>query len=139
MYLHFVFIFVKMVLDNWNKQVSAANKLLGSLTDADLEKEVALGRNRGVYLLGHLTAVNDKMLPLLNFGEAKYPKLYEDFAMKPDRAVAEIPSASELRTCWINSCDELSSTLAKQQLKTGLEGTHLLLQKILPKNHTAIN
>lgn len=104
---------VKIVLDNWNKQISAANKLLDSLSDAELEKEVAPGRNRGVYLLGHLTAVNDKMLPLLNFGEAKYPKLYEDFAMKPDRAVADIPSTSELRKCWKNSCDELSKHFSK--------------------------
>src|SRR5258708_29296533 len=104
---------VKIVLDNWNKQVIAANKLLDSLTDADLEKEVAPSRNRGVYLLGHLTAVNDKMLPLLNFGEAKYPKLYEDFAVKADRAVAEIPSSSELRKYWKNSCNELSKHFSK--------------------------
>ena len=101
-------VMVKMVLDNWNKQVSEANKLFDSLSDEQLMHEVAPGRNRGIYLLGHLTAVNDKMLPLLGYGAAKYPKIYEDFAAKPDKAVAEIPSAGELRKCWKNSCEELS-------------------------------
>lgn len=104
---------VKMVLDNWNKQINATNKIFDELSDEQLMKEVAPGRNRGVYLLGHLAAVNDKMLPLLNFGEAKYPKLYEDFEVKPDRAVADIPSVTELRKCWKDSCNELSKHFSK--------------------------
>lgn len=101
-------VMVKMVLDAWNKQVSDANKLFDSLSDEQMMREVAPGRNRGVYLLGHLAAVNDKMLPLLGFGAAKYPKIYEDFVTKADRAVAEIASASELRKLWTSSCEELS-------------------------------
>jgi hypothetical protein len=48
------------------------------------------------------------MMSLLNFGEIKYPKMYEDFVVKADKAVADIPSAGELRKCWTNSCEELS-------------------------------
>lgn len=101
-------VMVKMVLDAWNGQVREANKLFDSLTDEQMMKEVAPGRNRGVYLLGHLAAVNDKMLPLLGFGTVKYPKMYDDFVTKPDKAVADIPSVAELRKCWTNSCEELS-------------------------------
>lgn len=101
-------VMVKMVLDAWNGQVNNTDKLLGVLTDEQLMREVAPGRNRGVYLLGHLAAVNDKMLPLLGFGVAKYPKMHEDFLTKPDKAVADIPSVSELRKCWTSSCEELS-------------------------------
>lgn len=101
-------VMVKMVLDAWNGQVREANKLFDSLTDEQLMKEVAPGRNRGVYLLAHLAAVNDKMLPLLGFGTVKYPKMYDDFVTKPDKAVADIPSVAELRKCWTNSCEELS-------------------------------
>ncbi len=102
-----------MVLDSWNKQVDVATKLFNALSDEQLMQEVAPGRNRGVYLLGHLVGVNDKMLPLLNLGEAKYPKLYEDFVSKADRVVADIPSVSELRKCWTNSCNELSGHFSK--------------------------
>ena len=60
-------ILVKSVLDSWNSRIKEANGILDSLTDEQLQKEIAPGKNRGTYLLGHLTAVNDKMLPLLDF------------------------------------------------------------------------
>jgi len=34
-----------------------------------LEQQVAPGKNRLIYLWGHLTAVNDGLLPLLGIGE----------------------------------------------------------------------
>ena len=60
---------VRSVLDAWNSRIEAADKVFNGFTDEQLEQEVSPGRNRGVYLLGHLTAVHDKMLPLLNLEE----------------------------------------------------------------------
>ncbi len=100
---------VKMTLDAWNAQVNNTNKLLNELTDEQLQNEVAPNRNRGVYLLGHLAAVNDKMLPLLGLGEQSFAHLNETFLSKPDKSVAEIPTASELRKCW----NESSASLTK--------------------------
>ena len=91
---------VKLVLDTWNSRIKQANEILNGLTDEQLQKEIAPGRNRGIYLLGHLTAVHDKMLPLLGFGEQVYPQLDEPFLTKPDKAVTELPSAKELRAAW---------------------------------------
>ncbi len=106
-------ILVKMVLDGWNAQVLNTDKLLGLLSDEQLLKEVAPGRNRGIYLLGHLAAVNDKMLPLLNFGEQKFPQYDEAFLFKADRAVEAIPSVAEIRKFWSDSCSELNKHFAK--------------------------
>ena len=64
---------VKSVLDAWNSRLESANKMFNSLTDEDMQKEVSPGRNRALYLLGHLAAVHDKMLPLLNLGAQRYP------------------------------------------------------------------
>ena len=94
---------VKLVLDSWNAQVQSANKLFNELNDEQLQNEVAPNRNRGIYLLGHLTAVNDKMLPLLGLGEQSFSQLNDPFLAKPDKSVAEIPSAAELRNCWNSS------------------------------------
>jgi hypothetical protein len=91
---------IKPVLDAWNSRLESADKIFNSLGDEDLEKEVSPGRNRGLYLLGHLTCVHDKMLPLLNFGPQLYPHLEEAFLNKADRVVREIPSARELRAAW---------------------------------------
>jgi len=98
-------IIVKSVLDLWNGRIKEANSLLEKLTDEQLQHEVAPGKNRGLYLLGHLAGVHDRMLPLLNFGEQLYPQLGDMFLSKPDKAVSEIPSTKDLRAYWnaINS------------------------------------
>ena len=66
-------VFIKMVLSAWETQNSNFNQLLDSLTDEQLSKEISPGRNTGIYLLGHLAAISDAMLPLLGFGEKLYP------------------------------------------------------------------
>src|ERR1700739_3005793 len=91
---------VKSVLDTWNARIKEASQLIDNLTDEQLQKEIAPGKNRGVYLLGHLTAVHDKMLPLLDFEQQHYTNLNDTFLAKPDKAVAEIPTVSELRSFW---------------------------------------
>jgi DinB superfamily len=103
---------IKMVLDAWNTQIKNADKLLQELSDEQLLKEVAPGRNRGIYLLGHLTAVHDNMLKLLNFGDSKFPHLLEPFIYKADKVVAELPSIVELRNCWTQVNAELTKQFA---------------------------
>lgn len=96
---------VKMVLDRWNALINNFEKSLNALSDDDLQKEIAPGKNRGIYLLGHLVAVHDSMVVLLDFGDKLFPELTKPFIESPDKAFAEIPSAKELREKWktINS------------------------------------
>ncbi|MBL0048844.1 MAG: DinB family protein [Bacteroidetes bacterium] len=103
---------VKMALDAWNAQVNHTSKLLSSLSDEQLQNEVAPGRNRGIYLVGHLAAVNDKMLPLLNFGAQKFPQWSEAFLNKADRELEVLPTIAEIRNFWSDSCAELSKHFA---------------------------
>jgi hypothetical protein len=104
---------VKSVLDAWNSRLDATNKAFDSLTDEQLQQEVSPNRNRGIYLLGHLTAVHDKMLPLLNFGQAQYPDLEDAFLNKPDKSVSAIPPAAELRANWKNINSKLAAHFSK--------------------------
>jgi hypothetical protein len=108
---------VKSVLDAWNSRMDSANKLFNALTDDDLQKEVAPGRNRGLYLLGHLAVIHDMMLPLLGFGPRLYPHLETAFLTNPDRTVSDIPSTKELRTIW----DEVNSKLASHFIQLNPE------------------
>lgn len=93
-------IFVKMAIDGWKGQINATNKIFGKLTDEELMQEVSPGRNRGIYLLGHLAAVHDMMLPLLRFGDPILRELHQPFVELPDRAVAELPPVQQLRAQW---------------------------------------
>ncbi|MBI3520206.1 MAG: DinB family protein [Bacteroidetes bacterium] len=102
-------VMVKSVLDAWNARMEAANKLLDSFSDDDLLKEVAPGRNRGIYLVGHLALVHDRMLPLLNLEEQTYAHLEDTFLNKPDKSVSDMPSVKEVRAIW----KEVNEKLAK--------------------------
>jgi len=104
---------VKMAIDLWNSRLKATDELINSLTDEQLQKEVSQGRNRGIYLLGHLTAVHDAMLPLLGFEKPLYPELAETFLTKPDKTVAELPLAKDLRAYWKNVNSKLAEHYSK--------------------------
>jgi hypothetical protein len=93
-------LFVKMVTDNWQGKVRAVNHLLGQLSDEQLVAEIAPGMNRGIYLLGHLIAVSDLMLPLLRFEESLFPELQSVYVDSPDRSITATPSVAELRVKW---------------------------------------
>lgn len=91
---------VKMVLDRWYGSIKNLDSILNSLTDEQLEKEIAPSKNRGIYLLGHLVAVHDDMIRLLDLGDKLYPELFEPFIKAADKTVAEIPTVATLRTYW---------------------------------------
>lgn len=88
---------VKMILMAWDAQNTSLNKLISSLTDEQLFKETAPGKNSGVYLLGHLIAVSDGMLPLLGFGDRLFPEMEEMFIKNPDKSGPVFPSIAELK------------------------------------------
>ncbi len=91
---------VKMVLDRWYASIKNCNSIFELLTDEQLEKEIAPNKNRGIYLLGHLVAVHDDMIRLLDLGDKLYPELFEPFIKAADKTVAEIPTAATLRGFW---------------------------------------
>ncbi|MDR3711286.1 MAG: DinB family protein [Puia sp.] len=93
--------FVKAALLTWAGNLKRLNAIFNGMTDDEMLAEVAPGKNRAVYLLGHLTAVNDRMLPLLGFGDREFPQLDSIFITSPDKAVKDLPPIQELRAQWI--------------------------------------
>jgi len=88
---------VKMTLMAWDAQNIYLKKLISSLTDSQLAKETAPGRNTGTYLLGHLIAVSDGILPLLGFSDRLFPEMEEMFLKNPDKSGLTFPSVNELK------------------------------------------
>lgn len=78
---------VKMVISAWETQNKRVSDLIGKLTDEDLQRETAPGRNTGTYLLGHLTAISDAMIPILGWGDRRYSHL--------DRSLSTIPTSPD--------------------------------------------
>lgn len=105
-----------MIFDKWNGSIKNWDTLLNELNDETLLKEIVPGKNRGIYLLGHLIAVHDEVMILLDLGQKLYPELYETFLKCADKEIIQIPSASQLREYWSKQCDTLNQKFSK--LKT---------------------
>ena len=102
--------FAAAALTSWKRVIAQIDKGLAAWSDADLEAEVAPGRNRLYYLLGHLTAVHDHMISLLRFGDRLYPSLDTQFIQQPDRAfTGNQPTPGDLRKAWIEVNAKLTS------------------------------
>jgi hypothetical protein len=100
-------------LRNWKTSIDHAGKLFGSFSEPELQQEVAPGKNRRIYLWGHLTAVNDALIPLLGFGERLHPELDAAFVSNPDRSRPDSISAKQLKQAW----DEINARLEKEFAK----------------------
>ena len=87
-------------LKAWKAQIERADKLFGGLSSEGLLREIAPGRNRLLYLWGHLTAMHDAMLPLLALGERLHPEFDAAFVSNPDKSQAAIPSHEQVRQAW---------------------------------------
>lgn len=92
--------FVDSALRSWRSNMDRVGKFFGSLAEEELELRVAPSRNRLIYIWGHLTAVNDAILPLFGFGPRRHAELDGMFVSQPDRAVSPIVSGPELQEIW---------------------------------------
>ena len=92
--------YVALALKTWNAQIDRADKLFGALSSEEILREIAPGRNRLLYLWGHLTAVHDGMLPLLSLGERLHSEFDVAFVSNPDKSRADIPSHEQVRRAW---------------------------------------
>jgi len=92
--------FVALGLKSWKTQIDRADKLFGNLSSEEVLREIAPGRNRVLYLWGHLTAVHDAMLPLLGLRERLHPEFDVAFISNPDRSRTDIPSHEQVRGAW---------------------------------------
>jgi DinB superfamily len=98
---------VRSAVHAWKQNVDRADKLFSGLSEQQLLNEVAPGRNRLVYIWGHLIAVHDGMLPLLDLGPRLHPDLDAPFLKGTDKEIAEIPPAADLKRRW----DEVNARL----------------------------
>jgi hypothetical protein len=100
--------FVKTILLSWEQALGQASAFFSNLTDEEFLQPIAPGKNRIIYLLGHLVAVHDRMMPLLATGERQYPHIDETFVTTPDNPAAPMPSPNDLRHMWATVNNELT-------------------------------
>ena len=104
---------IDSALRAWKGNVETTAKFFNALSEEQLQQAVAPGRNRLIYLWGHLAAANDALFPLLGIGPKHHPELEAMFLANPDRSTASLPSASELKQLWGEIHDALWSAFNK--------------------------
>ena len=109
------------VVNSWKLAISRFDKTLADLTDEQLLQQVAPGRNRVFYLLGHLTATHDRMFPLLGIGERLHSELDDAYISNPDRVLGDPLSATELRKAWAEVNKKLTAAFEGFSLKNWLQ------------------
>jgi len=90
----------RSVLNSWKLVIGRVDQLAASLSDEQLQQEVAPGRNRPIYLIGHLTVTHDLLFPLLRLGERLHPELDNAYLTNPDQTVPDPISSSALKKAW---------------------------------------
>ena len=111
---------VDSALRNWRSNVDLAGKFFGNLSQEQLLQEVAPGKNRLIYLWGHLTASNDALIPLLGFGSRIHPELDLMFVSNPDRAVPII-LGEDLKIIWQETSQILWTGFSKLSVAEWLQ------------------
>ena len=115
-------LFIQTVLNSWKQVMGQLDKTLVSFSDEDLQREVAPGRNRVYYLLGHLVAVHDRLLPLLRLGDRLHPELDETFLANPDRtSPTDGFEPAALRSAWSEVNAKLLAGIEKLRPEEWLE------------------
>lgn len=114
-------IILKIVMDSFRNYIKRTSKMLEDLSDEEIAKEISPSKNTGYYLVGHLIAVNDNMLPLLGLGESLYTELVDVFIKNPDKSDLEKPTIVTLRKQWSEVHSLLLSKLETLSLEQLLE------------------
>ena len=104
---------ITTAIENWALTIKQANDGFLKLTDEQLQLQVAPGRNRLYYLLGHLAAVHDRALPLFRRGERLHPELDVNFIDAPDCATYDLELNETLKSAWLAINEALASSFEK--------------------------
>lgn len=108
-------------VNSWKLVVGRFDSAITALTDEQLQKQVAPGKNRLLYLVGHLTAVHDRLFSLLAVGERLHPELDEIYITNPDRALPDPPSGADLKRAWSEVNGKLTAAFEKLTPQQWLE------------------
>jgi hypothetical protein len=106
---------------SWKLVIGRLDAALAPLSDEQLQKQVAPGKNRLLYLVGHLTAVHDRMFATLGLSERLHPELDAVYITNPDRALPDPVSAADLKKAWSDVNSKLTAAFEKLTPQQWLE------------------
>ena len=113
--------FTSVAVKSWKQVLGQGDKMLASIQDDEFQREVAPGRNRIYYLVGHLAAVHDRLFTLLGVGERLHPEFDAKFLENPDRHSPDTLSPAELRKALAEVNEKLTAAIEALRPEQWLE------------------
>ena len=99
------------VLSSWKSVNQRVSALIAELSGERIQNEIAPGRNRALYLVGHLTAVSDRMFPLLGVGQRRFQNLDAAYLEHPDRTAPDPLAPDDLKAAWQDVTTRMTDAL----------------------------
>lgn len=124
---------IEQLMDRWDskvRQTTTTFELLGTRCEM---LPVAPGRNRVIYLLGHLLAVQDHLYDALELGDAMYPELDYLFLL-PQHTSNDYPPFEELLCKWVCINDLILLNLKMFQVEDWLKKHRYITEKEFCEN-----
>jgi hypothetical protein len=112
---------VATAVGSWKQIIGRADSVIAKYTDEELDRRIAPGRNRVRYLVGHLVAVDDKLLPGLGIGERLYANLDAAYLTNPDGTLPDPVSTEELKKAWVEVHSKLTAAFEQMTAAQWLE------------------
>jgi len=112
---------VATAVGSWKQVIGRADSVIAKYTDEELDRHIAPGRNRVRYLVGHLVAVDDKLLPGLGIGERLYANLDAAYLTNPDGTLPDPVSTEELKKAWVEVHSKLTAAFEQMTAAQWLE------------------
>jgi hypothetical protein len=106
-------ILTRTAVNSWKLVIGRIDHAITALGEEQLQREVAPGRNRVFYLVGHLTVAHDRMFPMLGLGERLHPELEQAFFANPDRSLPDPVTAGDLKKAWTEVNSKLTAAFEK--------------------------
>lgn len=114
-------IFIKSALHQFQSYCDRLTHFLEKLPAEKLNDEVAPGKNTGLYLVGHLVAVNETMVTLFGLGEKQFPELEIVFVQSPDKSIPHAYTDEKVRNIWKQHSNYINQQFAKLSEKDWME------------------
>jgi len=92
-------LFTRIALRTWKATVGRFDDIVVASSDEELAREVA-GKSRLFYLIGHLTALHDRLFTVLGLGERNHAELDAEFGDERDAHRESELSPRGLRQAW---------------------------------------
>ncbi|WP_158798272.1 DinB family protein [Pedobacter sp. L105] len=104
-------LYVNTAITIWENQVIRAENLFQKFTNEEWLSEICPGKNRVIYIIGHLIASADHISPIIGTGTAAYPELLDIFIKNPDKAISDLPPVEQLKKLWHKTNSRISVEL----------------------------